>query len=49
VRLETPDLAIHYRAAEHIPDTGNGAELPSDWREDATMQREPGNPAWKEK
>jgi hypothetical protein len=49
VRLETPDLAIHYRAPEHIPDTGNGAELPADWREDATMQREPGNPAWKEK
>ena len=35
IRLETPELSIPYQAPEHIPDTGNGAELPADWRDDA--------------
>ena len=49
VRLETPELAIAYRAPEFVPDTGNGLEPPADWREDAIMIREPGNSAWREK
>jgi hypothetical protein len=47
-RLETPDLAISYRAPEHVPDTGIGADLPADWREDAAMQYETGKPPQKE-
>ena len=37
-RLETPDLSIAYTAPAHVPDTGNGAELPHDWREDAASK-----------
>ncbi len=38
-RLETPDLNITYTPPVHVPDTGNGADLPADWREDATLKR----------
>jgi hypothetical protein len=48
VRIAAPELAIAYTPPAHVPDTGNGAEPPADWREDAKMQREPGNPAWEE-
>lgn len=49
VRIETPELAIAYDPPANVPDTGNGIALPSDWREDALVLREPGNPAWREK
>ena len=38
-RLDTPELEIPYDPPAHVPDTGNGANLPADWREDAIMKR----------